>query len=318
MKNYYNILGVSKDATPEEIKKSYRKLSLEYHPDKNKTGEEKFKEIAEAYSIVGDTTKRKQYDNGGLDMGNGFSGRGEDPFDIFEQFFGKAHFHRTPRQRKGGDLKVRISVTLEECYFRKEKHIRINRGVTNNKMCPICNGRGVTEKVVGNGFFRQLMNMVCNGCGGNGFLNGGEQKKEEIKFQIPQGIDDGHMMRMRGKGNGIWGGIDGDLLITLQVMPDGTFQRRGSDLLYEIKMNFVNIVLGKEITIPHFDGPLKTSTPSNHDFHKPIRLKEKGFYSERGLRGDMYIFIVPTIPSMINKKEESLLQELIKYDNFKE
>jgi len=97
MKNYYNILGVSKDATPEEIKKSYRKLSLEYHPDKNKTGEEKFKEIAEAYSIVGDTTKRKQYDNGGLDMGNGFSGRGEDPFDIFEQFFVKAHFHRTPR-----------------------------------------------------------------------------------------------------------------------------------------------------------------------------------------------------------------------------
>ena len=116
MKNYYEILGVSKDATAEEIKKSYRKLSLQYHPDKNPNGEEKFKEISEAYNILGDTEKKKQYDMGGSSFNDMFSGQG-DPFDIFEKFFGNQGFQRRSRQRKGADIRIKMNVTLEDCYF---------------------------------------------------------------------------------------------------------------------------------------------------------------------------------------------------------
>ena len=319
MKNYYEILGISKDASVEEIKKSYRKLSLTYHPDKNPKGEEKFKEISEAYSVLSDPQKKVQYDNGGPNINDTFSGGG-DPFDIFERFFGRATNQHRPRQRKGADIQLKVTVSLDECYFGREKHIKTNRRVSNNKPCPICNGAGVIEKMTGNGFFRQIVNLRCNGCGGLGFLNGGDVKIEEIKFKIPHGIEDGHMMRLRGKGHSIWGGIDGDILLVLKVSPHPNFQRRGADLLYEIEMGFVNMILGKEIFIPHFDGPLKVTTPKNHDFHKPMKLKEKGFYAENlrnGIKGDLYVFITPTLPISVTSTEEELLKKLNKSENFK-
>ena len=318
MKNYYEILGISKDSTPEEIKKSYRKLSLKYHPDKNPNGEAKFKDISEAYGVLGDKSKKEQYDNGGLNTDNMFSG--SDPFDLFKQFFGGggggSPFGQQTRQRKGKDLKITITVTLEQCYFSEEKTISLKRKKTNNQQCISCGGNGVITKAVSNGMFQQIVNVICNSCGGNGFLNGGTELTEEIKFKIPKGIDDGHMMRMRGKGTGIWGGIDGDLLIVIRLLPHPVFKRRGSDLLYEIEMNFVDIILGKEIVINHLDGPVKVITSKNLEFTKPFKLKEKGFYEPNGFKGDLYVYVTPTVPKNINNDEEVLLKKLKEKPNF--
>jgi len=320
MKNYYEILGVSKEATAAEIKKSYRKLSLQYHPDKNPQGEEKFKEISEAYDVLGDEAKKIQYDRGGPSINDIFSQGGADPFDIFERFFGQRGFQAT-HQRKGGDIKIKMNVSLEDCYFENEKHIKTNRYVSNNKPCGICNGSGVQENIVGNGFFRQVIRNRCEECKGLGFWKGGETKIEEIKFKIPHGIESGHMMRMRGKGHAIWGGIDGDLFIVLYVDTHPHFERRGPDIVYEVEMGFVNMVLGKKISIPHFDGLLEVDTPPLHNFHNSLKLKDKGFFtndSPDGFKGNLYVFIKPTTPLLVTPQEKKLLSALSKEENFKE
>jgi len=320
MKNYYEILGVSKDATAEEIKKSYRKLSLQYHPDKNPEGEEKFKEISEAYNILGDPEKKTQYDVGGSSFNDMFSGQG-DPFDIFEKFFGNQGFQRRSRQRKGADIRIKINVTLEDCYFENEKHIKTNRQTSNNKVCSVCNGMGVIEKMMGNGFFRQLVHAQCHECGGVGFWKGGVMKLEEIKFKIPHGIDDGHLMRLRGKGHAVWGGIDGDLIIALTILPHPNFKRKGADLVYEVEMNFISLMLGKKIMIPHLEGELEVTTPPLHDFNAPLRVEQYGFHttnSPKGFRGDLYVVIKPIAPSKVSSKEEELLLTLSNEENFKE
>ena len=317
MKNYYEILGVSKEATAEEIKKSYRKLSLKYHPDKNPDGEEKFKEISEAYTILGDTEKRSKYDNGGMNLEDLF-GQGGSPFeDLFGNMFGRGGFDQRPRTRRGRDMTINLNITLEESYFGREKSISFNRVSTNNKMCGTCKGNGSMQRMVRQGPFQQVVQVVCPDCQGNGFEGGGFHKPEEVKFKIPKGIDDGLLMKLRGKGNSVWGGIDGDLLIKIKILPHSTFKRAAEQLHYTLDINFVDICLGKEILINHFDGPLKVQIPPNSDFKKPLRVKGKGFYDSTGFKGDLYVFLNPTNPSNITEKEKNLLEKLKKEENFK-
>ena len=316
MKNYYEILGVSKEATAEEIKKSYRKLSLKYHPDKNPEGEDQFKEISEAYSILSDDVKRNDYDNGGMNMKDLFNGGGN-PFDMFNDLFGNRGFKQQPRTRRGRDLNVNLNITLEDSYFGKEKTLNFNRVNTNNKMCGTCKGNGVMQQVVQQGPFRQVLNISCPQCGGNGFEGGGFNKNEEVKFKIPKGIDDGLLMKLRGKGSSVWGGIDGDLLIKIRIMPHPTFKRGAEQLHYTEDINFIDICLGKEIVIEHFDGQIKVTSPPNVDFRKPLRVKEKGFYDPSGFKGDLYVFLNPTNPVEISDSEKKLLQKLKKEENFK-
>tara|TARA_R100000951_G_scaffold79203_1_gene67186 strand:- start:735 stop:1685 length:951 start_codon:yes stop_codon:yes gene_type:complete len=316
MKNYYEILGVSKEATAEEIKKSYRKLSLKYHPDKNPDGENKFKEISEAYSILSDNEKRNKYDNGGMNFEDLFNGAGN-PFDTFNDLFGNRGFNQQPRTRRGRDLNINLNITLEDSYFGKEKTLNFNRVSTNNKMCSTCKGNGVVQQVIQQGPFRQVLNGACPGCGGNGFEGGGFHKKEEVKFKIPKGIDDGLLMKLRGKGNSVWGGIDGDLLIKIRIIPHPTFKRGAEQLHYTEDINFVDICLGKEIFIEHFDGQLSVEVPPNTDFTKPLRIKEKGFYDPSGFKGDLYVFLNPVKPTDITDKEKKILKELKKEKNFK-
>lgn len=316
MKNYYEILGVSKEATAEEIKKSYRKLSLKYHPDKNPKGEEKFKEISEAYTVLGDEQKRKDYDNGGVNLEDFFSGN-SNPFDMFNDLFGRGGFQNAPRTRRGRDINISLNITLEDSYFGKEKKVSFNRVSTNNKMCGQCNGKGSTQQSIQNGPFRQVVNISCPLCYGNGFEDGGSYKKEEVKFNVPKGIDDGLLMKLRGKGNGVWGGIDGDLLIKIRIIPHPDFKRAAEQLHYTHDVNFVDLCLGKEIVINHFDGPIKIEIPSNYNFKNPLRVKEKGFYDPSGFKGDLYVFLNPINPIKINEKEKELLQELKTQENFK-
>tara|TARA_Y100001937_G_scaffold53375_2_gene73614 strand:+ start:3108 stop:4055 length:948 start_codon:yes stop_codon:yes gene_type:complete len=315
MKNYYEILGVSKDATAEEIKKSYRKLSLKYHPDKNPEGEDKFKEVAEAYSVLSDESKKHQYDN----RGSGFSSfedlfnNGSNPFDMFGDFFNKGNQRR---QRRGTDIRITLTIPLKDCYLGSSKEVSFNRNVTNNQQCPQCKGAGVIQRMASNGMFNQIMNVQCSACRGNGFINGGNFKSETIKFEIPKGIDDGQQMKMRGKGNGIWGGIDGDLVINLKIIPDPNFERRGPTLIYNSKVSLVDLILGCEMVVPHFDGPVKLQVPELTDFKKPLKLKEKGFLDERGFKGDLYVYLTPHIPNTITDKEKELLTKLKEESNF--
>lgn len=314
MKNYYEILGVSKDSTQEEIKKSYRKLSLKYHPDKNPEGEEKFKEIAEAYDTLGDEQKRRQYDNGGMNLEDMFSGGGN-PFDMFSDFF-RGGFNQQPRTRRGRDVNISLTISLEDSYFGKEKTLKFNRVSSNNKMCGQCKGNGSVQQAIQHGPFRQIVNVGCPSCQGNGFESGGNYRREEVKFNIPKGIDDGLLMKLRGKGSAVWGGIDGDLLIKIKVMPHPMFKRAAEQLHYNLDINFVDICLGKEIVIEHFDGPIKIDIPENTDFKKPLRVKQKGFYDENGFKGDLFVFLNPINPKALNEKEKELLGELKKEENF--
>jgi molecular chaperone DnaJ len=316
MKNYYEILGVSKEATQEEIKKSYRKLSLKYHPDKNPDGEEKFKEISEAYSILSDEQKRREYDNGGINLEDLFGG-GYDPFSAFSNMFGgRGGFGSTTRTKRGRDLNYNLNITLEDSYFGNEKTISFNRVSTNNKMCVTCQGNGSINQMIQQGPFKQMISTVCSSCGGNGFEGGGFHKKEEVKFKIPRGIDDGLLMKLRGKGNAVWGGIDGDLLIKIRILPHKLFKRAAEQLHYTEDINFVDICLGKEIVVNHFDGPIKINVPENSDFKKPLRVKEKGFYDSQGFKGDLFVFLNPINPKKLTDKEKELLGELKKEKNF--
>jgi molecular chaperone DnaJ len=316
MKNYYEILGISKDATAEEIKKTYRKLSLQYHPDKNPNGENKFKEITEAYTILGDEEKRRSYDNHGSGFSSFeemFNNSGANPWDMFGDLFGQ---RRQTRQRRGTDVRITLTVTLKECYLGTSKEVTFNRNVTDNQQCPQCKGMGVIQRMASNGMFNQVVNTHCNACRGNGFLNGGKFKNEQIKFEIPKGIDDGQQMKMRGKGNGVWGGIDGDLVINLKIIPDPNFERRGPTLLYQVSTGIIDLILGHEIIIPHFDGPLKVQVPTLTDFKKPLKLKEKGFLDEKGFKGDLYVYLIPTLPGELTNGEKDLLNKLKKEPNF--
>jgi molecular chaperone DnaJ len=316
MKNYYEILGVSKEATAEEIKKSYRKLSLKYHPDKNPDGEEKFKEISEAYTILSDSEKRRQYDRGGTSFEDMFSGGGN-PFDMFNDLFGNKGFNQRPRTRRGKDINTTLNITLEDSYFATEKTLTFNRVTTNNKMCGTCKGNGAVQQMVQSGPFRQMINTTCPNCGGNGFEGGGFINKEEVKFKVPRGIDDGLLMKLRGKGNSVWGGIDGDLLVKIRILPHSTFKRAAEQLHYTEDINFVDICLGKEVVIEHFDGPIKLDVPPNSDFKKPLRVKEKGFYDPSGFKGDLYVFLNPINPKKLTDKEIEILGQLKEEENFK-
>tara|TARA_R110000824_G_scaffold73220_5_gene186511 strand:+ start:13680 stop:14657 length:978 start_codon:yes stop_codon:yes gene_type:complete len=320
MKNYYEILGVSKDSSPEEIKKSYRKLSLQYHPDKNPRGEEKFKEISEAYSVLSDVDKKSRYDRGGTSLEDLFGGGGgANPFDIFEQMFGGGNrnpFAQRTAARRGRDLKINLSLTLEECYFGSKKSILINRRTSNNSQCPICDGNGSIEQIMGVGPFKHITRQGCGACEGSGFMNGGFAKEENVDFEIPRGIETGQFMKMKGKGNEVFAGIPGDLIIVVNIQPHNTFKKMNNDLVYEIDISFAEILLGAKITVPHFEGDVIVSTPPLHNFKNALLFTQKGFKDARGNSGDLYVHMNPTQPLTLNNHEKELLTQLSKSENF--
>jgi len=319
MKNYYEILGVSKDSSPEEIKKAYRKLSLQYHPDKNPQGEEKFKEISEAYTILSDVNKKAQYDRGGTSFEDLFSGGGGNPFDIFEQMFGGGNRNPFSQRtaRRGRDLKINLLLTLEECYFGLKKSIIIKRTTTNNTPCPVCHGNGVIEQVMGMGPFKHINRQGCGSCTGSGFLNGGTVQEEKVDFEVPRGIESGQFMKMKGKGNEVFGGVPGDLIIVVNIKPHPQFKKMNNDLVYELNMSFVDILLGSKVVIPHFEGEVEISTPPLHNFKNALLFTQKGFKDVQGNKGDLYVHLNPKNPLTLNRTEKELLRQLSHSENFR-
>lgn len=337
-RDYYEILGVSPEATDGDLKKAYRQLALQYHPDRNpgdKKAEERFKEISEAYSVLSDPDKRAQYDRfgtvgpaGGFDM-SGF-GVGTIFEDLFEGFFGGAGRGRRTRAQQGEDLQYTIEISLEEAAAGLESKIQIPRletcdscrgsGLapgTRPQTCPTCNGQGQVR--FSQGFL--TVARTCPHCGGLGEVNKspcagcrgeGRAKRERlIKIKVPPGIEDGSQLRLAGEGSGgIYGGPPGDLYVVVRIRPHDLFVRQGQDLLCELPLTFPQVALGAQVEVPLLDGTATLKVPPGTQPGAMLRLKGKGMPSLRGRnRGDACYQVVTEVPTHLTAKQRELLEE---------
>ncbi len=290
METYYNILGVNENATQEEIKKAYKKLAVQHHPDKG-GNEETFKKISEAYDTLGDENKRRNYDG---QRNNPFGNMGGgDPFDIFNQMF-NGMGGQQPRQRKAPDKIVDINVGVVESFKAVTKDIRFTRKTNCNicdgkggerTTCGTCNGEGFITKQMGNSFFSNIFRTPCQYCQGKGFnfktvcnSCGGEGKKDElqtINFKLPHGITDGQFIKAQGLGD-FNDGIFGDVILRIHIQPQDGFEKNNDDLIYNLEMS-LNDFNKETIDVPHPLGPIKINLPKEIDTSKPLRIKGKGF-----------------------------------------
>ena len=297
MKDYYQILGVNKNATQDEIKKAYRKLSKQYHPDVNPEGEDKFKEVVEAYDTLSDENKRKQYDNP-----NPFGGG--NPFDMFNEMMNQKRQRSKPKVK---DKILKVTLSPEESYHGVEKEVTYKSkhscemcdGTGGDKnMCTTCSGHGVLQQRVGTGFFTQIVETQCPTCRGKGSIvvnpcyncngEGSIDKFNTVRINIPKGVDSGDFLRVGGKGDFI-NGMQGDLLIQIN-MTKNKYEKVGNDLVLKLELSPIDMILNKVITINHPDGDLQINLPNHVNTDKPLRLKSKGFVTSLGI-GDFYVKI---------------------------
>lgn len=349
-RDYYEILGVSKGASEDEMKKAYRKLAIKYHPDKNPDNpeaEDKFKEAAEAYEVLSNAEKRAQYDRFGHDgMRGGFGGAGggmnmDDIFsqfgDIFggggspfDSFFGGGGGGR--RQRKGSNLRIKLKLTLQEIADGVEKKIKVNRlieasGVTF-KTCPTCGGSGQQKKVVNTMLGQMVSASTCSTCSGSGKMidhrppgvdsTGLEMKEEVIPIKIPAGVADGMQLSMSGKGNQApGGGVPGDLLIVIEEIEDEDLKRDGNNVVYDLYVSFLDAALGGSMEVPTIGGRVKIKIDAGTQSGKILRLRGKGVKDLNGYgKGDQLIHVNVWTPKKLSKDEQTILENFRNSENF--
>jgi molecular chaperone DnaJ len=342
--DYYELLGVPRNASGGEIKQAFRRLALQYHPDRNKDpgAEEKFKEINEAYQVLSDPEKRSSYDRyGRVATGGGFSDFGFGGLgDIFESFFGGfggSPFARTAQRapQRGNNLQSHLTLSFEEAVFGCEKEIEIQRiefcalchGIgsqpgTNPETCTECHGTGQVRKVQQSIFGRFTHVTTCSRCGGSGSTisnpcsqchgKGRVRIKRKLMVDIPAGVDDGYQMRVDGEGDaGLYGGALGDIHVILSVKPHKLFGRDGSDVFYEVPINFAQAALGDELDVPSLDGKVKLKIPSGTQSGKVFHLKGKGIPHVNGRgRGDLLVKVELVTPQHLDGKQRRLFEEL--------
>lgn len=306
MNNYYEILGVSKDASQEDIKKAYRKLAIQHHPDKG--GDETiFKNVAEAYGVVGDETKRKQYDN---QMNNPFANhRGGNPFndgsidDILNQMFngGRGNGHRPQRApEKIIDIEIGAidsynGITKNITYGRKSKCEPCNGSGGDKGMCPTCSGQGYMTQRAGTGMFTQMVRIICNDCSGSGFkvanpcisCSGAGDKvvMETMSLNFPKNVDSGQMLRVSQKGD-YSNGVVGDLILRVKLVPQNGFEKINNDLIYNKFFNLEELNR-PDFQVPHPSGNLSVKLPVEFNTQVPLRLRGKGYVSN--VIGDLFV-----------------------------
>jgi len=339
-KDYYGILGVSRNASPDDIKKAYRQLAKKYHPDMNpgdKTCADKFKEINEACQVLIDPEKREIYDSYGHEGlqshwpgGMSFDVNFTDIFeDIFDGFFGGGRTRRT-HGRPGADLRYDVVLSFTEAVSGMEKTIEIPRmeqcsackgsGArpgTTLEVCPSCEGRGQVGYT--QGFFS--VSRTCSRCRGEGSIiahpcsecrgNGRVQRTKRLTVKIPAGVDDGVSLRISGEGEaGLKGGSPGDLYVYISVRPHEIFQRQNRDIFCEIPVSFPQAVLGADIDVPALDGKTVLKIPSGTQSGRVFRLKGKGVPGLRGEgKGDQLIRIIVETPVKLNREQRQLIEE---------
>jgi molecular chaperone DnaJ len=349
-RDYYEVLGVGREATDNELKKAYRKLALQFHPDRNPgnhEAEERFKEASEAYGVLSDGQKRRiydQYGHQGLE-GSGFHGFSgfEDIFssfgDIFEDFFGFGGGRRSrSRASRGADLRYDIRLPFIEAAFGTEKEITIEK----MERCSTCNGSGCAEGAQpepcgfcrgsgqvtrSQGFF--TVRTTCPNCQGSGQIisrpcetcrgAGQTRLRKRVTVKIPGGVDTGSRLRLTGEGQaGTLGGPPGDLYVFIHVEPHERFERDGSNVICQVPISFIQAALGDSITVATLTGERKLAIPKGTQYGDLFRLEGEGIPSLRnGQRGDQIIQVVIRTPTSLNKKQESLLKEFQRLESGK-
>jgi molecular chaperone DnaJ len=363
-RDYYEVLGVSKSASSDEIKKAYRKQALKYHPDKNpdsKEAEEKFKEAAEAYEVLSDPQKRSRYDQFGHAgvsgaAGGGFSGSGMTIEDIFNQFgdifgdfggfggfgFGGSRGRSSRRVNKGSNLRVKVSLNLEEIANGVEKKIKVNKYITCNTCggtgargndgyttCSTCHGSGHVTRVTNTLLGQMQTTSTCPQCNGEGKIvkdrctschgEGITKAEEVIKINIPAGVAEGMQLNVTGKGNAARrGGINGDLLVVIEEKAHPELVRDGNDLLYQLNLSFPKAALGTTTEIPTVEGKVKIRIDAGTQPGKILRLRGKGLPEVNGYgKGDLLVSVNVWVPKNLSREEQKLLDKLDESTNFK-
>lgn len=350
-RGFYEVLGVQKGASKGQVKEAYRKLALEFHPDRNKSpeAEARFKEVSEAYAVLSDDEKRKQYDSygreglyqkysseeifRGADFGEFFRGGGFGGFDdIFAQFFGGG---RSQRADRGQDLTYHLQLNLREIVDETTKEIEIPRDEvcdtcggsgakpgTSPHQCATCGGAGQVQKVQSAGFARLVRIVQCGKCGGRGYVVdspckdcggvGTMAKTRRIRVMIPPGVEDGHTLRLRGEGNAGENGVPpGDLYVMVNIVPHPVFKREESDVFMETKVGVVQAMVGTDVDVPTLYGDVKLSLPQGTQPGTIFKVKGKGLPKYGGWgKGDQYVKVNVEVPRNLNNRQKELLKRL--------
>ena len=345
-RDYYEILGVGRSASPEDLKRSFRKLAMEYHPDRNQgdaSAAERFKEANEAYQVLSDPQKRRSYDmfgHSGVDPGAAGSGFGDfEGFgfgDIFNTFFGGAAGTRSRgRSVRGDDLRYDMTITFEEAFEGADKEIEVPRLATcelcggagaepgsGTETCTTCGGSGQVRRQA-QSIFGAVVNITgCPNCGGEGRIlrnpcrqchgQGRVEQRRRLRVKIPRGVDTGSQIRLAGEGAaGFRGGPLGDLYIVLRVRSHPHLRRQDDDVVYELPVNIVQATLGDRIEVPTMDGPVELSVPAGTQYGQTFRLHGRGMPNVRtGRRGDQFVVIQVVVLKDLSPEQKSHLQKV--------
>jgi molecular chaperone DnaJ len=348
-KDLYGALGVARGASADEIKKAYRKLARQYHPDTNPgdaSAEERFKEVQHAYDVLSDPEKRKAYDQFGSSDGRaGFDPRGfnfEDAFnagdlgdlgDVFGGLFGRGRgAQQRSRAERGADLEAQVNLSFEDSLRGLETRIPVDvetacrdcggsgaKPGTSPKICPECRGRGVTSE--SQGLF--ALSQPCPRCRGNGTViedpcprcrgTGRERRTKRYAVKIPAGVKDGTRIRLKGKGEpGVNGGAPGDLHVVTRVADSPVYERRGADLVVDVPVSLADAALGTEVDVPTPEGAVSMKVPAGSEHGKLLRIKGRGAPKLKGGKGDVLARLRLQVPKKLNKKQRELYEALRK------
>ena len=345
--DFYKILGLSKGASANEIKKAYRKKAIEFHPDKNpgdKEAEANFKKAAEAYEVLSDPQKKSQYDQFGHSAfeSGGFGGGGMNMEDIFSQFgdiFGSAFggggfsgFGQSQYKSKGGNLRIRVQLSIKEVAHGVEKKIKVRRkvqapGVSYNT-CRTCEGKGQVMRVTNTILGRMQSASTCPKCNGSGQIisnrpagsdaNGMVEQEEAVSIKIPAGVEEGMQLKVTGKGNeAIGNGITGDLLVLIEESTDDNFVREGNHLHFDLYISIAEAALGVSREINLLEGKVRIKLESGIQSGKTLRLRGKGLPDLNGYgKGDLLVHVNVWTPKTLNKEQKQFFQKMLEDDNF--
>ena len=345
--DFYKILGLSKGASANEIKKAYRKKAIEFHPDKNpgdKEAEANFKKAAEAYEVLSDPQKKSQYDQFGHSAfeSGGFGGGGMNMEDIFSQFgdiFGSAFggggfsgFGQSQYKSKGGNLRIRVQLSIKEVAHGVEKKIKVRRKVqapgVGYDTCRTCEGKGQVMRVTNTILGRMQSASTCPKCNGSGQIisnrpagsdaNGMVEQEEAVSIKIPAGVEEGMQLKVTGKGNeAIGNGITGDLLVLIEESTDDNFVREGNHLHFDLYISIAEAALGVSREINLLEGKVRIKLESGIQSGKTLRLRGKGLPDLNGYgKGDLLVHVNVWTPKTLNKEQKQFFQKMLEDDNF--